>query len=176
MVYKVCKRCGKELPITDFYGHPQMGDGHLNICKECIKADMRERYSEKTKDESFVEKERVRGREKYRRLGYANRLTEACLKKREKYKGIRDARDRFKFASSDYVELHHWNYNDLDRVICLDKRLHKRIHGIMEFNLELGYYFSEGKPLDTIEKHLEVIKYVCERDGFDFSEVQVLSK
>ena len=176
MCYKTCKRCGKTLPLTSFYGHPQMGDGHLNICKECIKADMRARYSENTKDEAYMEKERARGREKYKRLDYANKHTDASLQKRERYKGIRKARVRFKFGSSDYVELHHWNYNNLDQVICLDKRLHKRIHGVMEFDLEHGYYLFNGDPLDTIEKHLEVVKTVCERDGFDFSKVKVLSR
>lgn len=176
MCYKVCRRCGRTLPITEFYAHPQMGDGHLNICKECIKAEMRMRYNDKSKDQSFVEKERIRGREKYQRLGYANKRTAANLEKSEKYKGLRDARDRFKFHSSEYVELHHWNYNDLDLVICLDKRLHKRVHGVMEFDIERGYYFFNGNPLDTVDKHLDVIKYVCERDGFDFSKVKILSR
>jgi len=38
---KVCKKCGHELPITEFYVHPRMADGHLSFCKECVKERVR---------------------------------------------------------------------------------------------------------------------------------------
>jgi hypothetical protein len=34
---KVCRRCSIEKPITEFYEHAKMLDGHLNICKDCVK-------------------------------------------------------------------------------------------------------------------------------------------
>lgn len=37
MKTKVCRKCGQEKSIDDFYVHKQMSDGHLNICKECTK-------------------------------------------------------------------------------------------------------------------------------------------
>jgi hypothetical protein len=39
---KLCKKCLTEKDIDEFYRHPRMGDGHLNKCKECTKADVRE--------------------------------------------------------------------------------------------------------------------------------------
>lgn len=44
---KVCFKCHQEKPITDFYKHPMMGDGHLNKCKECTRADVRSNYRDK---------------------------------------------------------------------------------------------------------------------------------
>lgn len=35
---KVCKECNQEKPLTEFYKHAKMADGHLNKCIECVKA------------------------------------------------------------------------------------------------------------------------------------------
>ena len=39
---KNCKICGIEKEIEDYYTHKQMADGHLNICKECVKIRVRQ--------------------------------------------------------------------------------------------------------------------------------------
>lgn len=39
---KTCFKCGKALPLTEFYKHSAMGDGHLGKCKECTKKDANE--------------------------------------------------------------------------------------------------------------------------------------
>lgn len=35
---KKCRECEQEKPISDFYKHAAMADGHLNKCIECVKA------------------------------------------------------------------------------------------------------------------------------------------
>lgn len=53
MKTKVCRKCGEEKPIEEYYVHKQMTDGHLNICKECTKkrvAIHRQKNIEKIKE------------------------------------------------------------------------------------------------------------------------------
>ena len=39
-ITKVCFKCGAEKPLTGYYKHPRMPDGHVNKCKECNKKDV----------------------------------------------------------------------------------------------------------------------------------------
>ena len=55
---KTCFKCLITKPLADFYKHPQMGDGHLNKCKECTKKDVRE-HREKNL-EALLEYDRLR--------------------------------------------------------------------------------------------------------------------
>lgn len=57
---KPCFKCGCEKPLTDFYKHKKMPDGHLNKCKECTKKDVSSNYRKNI--EHYKEYERKRAR------------------------------------------------------------------------------------------------------------------
>ena len=44
---KVCSKCGRELPITEFALNKTYKDGHNKQCKDCINAYQRQRYARK---------------------------------------------------------------------------------------------------------------------------------
>lgn len=57
---KICFKCNKRKPLCDFYKHKQMGDGHLNKCKECARTDVRLNYSENVETKRAYDKKRQR--------------------------------------------------------------------------------------------------------------------
>lgn len=53
---KQCRTCSADLPLGEFYRHDRMADGHLNVCKACVR-DRVKRYS-KTERGREVERKR----------------------------------------------------------------------------------------------------------------------
>jgi hypothetical protein len=173
---KVCFKCGRNLPLSSFYKHPEMGDGHLNKCKECTKADVRGNYDKKCQSPEWIEKERVRGREKYHRLEYAKKKSNRATLKEKSFKCMKDVRRDINQQISSDKELHHWDYNQRYNLILLDRRLHHRLHSVIELNIAEGVFYHNGEKLDTLEKHLAVIKQVCEDRGFRYSDIILINK
>lgn len=168
---RTCKCCGEVLQYNDFY---KTRYGYDYTCKKCRKRRIHEKYLEKSKSEEFMEKERARGREKYKRLGYKDKISKSKLLKEKKYPSLRNARRDFHCTLSSSIELHHWNYNISNSIIAMDRTLHHRLHTSITLDIENGIYLFNGEKLDSLEKHLNVIKMVCDKNGFDFSEVKVL--
>ena len=161
---KICFKCGRKLPLSEFYKHSRMADGHLNKCKDCTKKDVSQNYGIKSKDESWVEKERARGREKFHRLNYKERSWFNKTRRDFHTPSNIGSKLRFRGYDVDGKEAHHWNYNKPMSVILLSPKAHHRIHKYVKVSREDKYLYTlDGECLDTEEKTLKYYKEVLSR-------------
>lgn len=172
---KKCFKCGRELPLDQFYKHKRMSDGHLNKCIDCTKKDEHERYAKKSQDEAWMEKERARGREKYERLGYKNSSCNNKIRKINNLEPNTSAALRKKGYDTSGKEAHHWNYNEPKSVFLLSKSAHKRIHQYIVVNYDDKFcYTKDGEKLDTIGKAKTYFKSVLDKYGIN-DELNVIN-
>ncbi|MCE5329374.1 hypothetical protein LLG07_03445 [bacterium] len=162
---KKCFKCGIEKELSEFYVHPQMGDGHLNKCKDCTKKDVKIDYEKNIINPEWHEKEKTRGREKYRRLNYKDIYKIGTDEKRiimnryiEKYPEKQIAKNHSAHIKPpEGFEKHHWSYNKehYKDVLFLTNKDHNTAHRYMVYDQErMMYRTLSNELLDTKESHL----------------------
>lgn len=148
---KVCRECNTEKPLTEFYKHERMADGHLNKCIPCVKSRVhkhREVHLEKIReyDKKRAKKpHRVQARKDYQQTEAGKlskkRAMAAYLKRHPMVyaahvitgNAIRDGK-LFPQAScsacnsTEKIEGHHDDYTKPLEVRWLCEKCHKRWH------------------------------------------------
>lgn len=137
---KTCKRCKESRPLTRFYKHKHMADGHLNFCKDCTK----DRVSNHRSDN--IEKIRAYDRERGK---LPHRVAETIKRTRERRQALRGlgygaahnkvskaliSGELQKVTTCSYcndggrIEAHHEDYDKPLDVTWLCKPCHSMLH------------------------------------------------
>lgn len=148
---KTCRECNAEKELSEFYKHPRMLDGHLNKCKECVKARVHkhrnaniERFREYDKKRS-MNPDRVRARREYVKTDAGKKTKQKAEKNyRHRYpmkyaahvlfgNAVRDGKiireNSCSVCKSNYkVEAHHDDYTKPLEVRWLCEPCHKKWH------------------------------------------------
>jgi hypothetical protein len=137
MKEKECFKCGETKPLSQFYAHSRMADGHLNKCKECTKKDVAKNYRDNIEYYREYEKERSqRPERKAKQLEYQRERREnnpLKYKARNKVSNaLRDGRIKRKpceICGCEDAEAHHDDYSKPLQVRWLCFEHHRKEHG-----------------------------------------------
>lgn len=174
METKRCFKCGLVKPLSEFYAHPQMADGHLGKCKCCTRKDVHDNYMLNIQSEEYVEKERYRGRDKYNRL---YKGAGRCSKTKS-LNNFRDASRALRKLGYDTTgkEAHHWNYNLPRSVILLSKRNHSLIHQHIVVNYDDGFLYQEdGEKIVSEEQAVTYFEHLIVSYGGTVEPLSVIN-
>lgn len=148
---KTCFKCAVEKEETEFYSHPQMGDGLLGKCKDCTKRDVRENRQKRLDHYRTFDRERANiphraaAREAYTRTeaGRASQRRSAAkwaelhpqetaaqqaFHNRKRYDPALATQPCEVCGARELVHAHHENYNHVFRVRWLCPKHHSERH------------------------------------------------
>jgi len=138
MKTKICRECGEDLPIENYYKHKEMGDGHLNKCKECVKSRVSNHREENIKEIREYDRERSKTpQRKAKSIAISNKRRhevegyQACHNAitRAIKNGIMVRSNTCQICGSNgRVEAHHNNYLEKLKVLWLCPCCHKSYH------------------------------------------------
>lgn len=134
---KVCFKCRTPKPLSEFYRHAAMGDGHLGKCKECTKADAT--AVRLAKIEHYRAYDRARASAPHRRA-QASRLQKDYRQQRPERKYAQSALRAAMLAGKvtplpclicgEKAEAHHPDYSSPLDVVWLCSPHHKQTHAM----------------------------------------------
>lgn len=131
---KTCFKCGVTKPLTEFYRHSMMADGHLNKCKACTKSDVR---AHRAANDSVRQYDRERAKQPHRiamRAQVVSEWRQAHPERRAAHLAVQYAirRGQLKplpcWVCGAKAEAHHPDYSHPLDVVWLCPRHHKLAH------------------------------------------------
>lgn len=140
---KICLKCQQRKPLSDFYRHPHMADGHVNKCKFCTKIDVLVNRAKRS--DYYIAYDRKRGqrperKDAYRRKRIAYRLRHPertavyCKVYRAKKAGVLIPPIRCPGCGEEHqIHAHHEDYSRPLSVTWICARCHHEHHHVRDY-------------------------------------------
>ena len=133
---KECFKCKTVKPLTEFYKHERMSDGHLNKCKECTKSDATNHRNKNLEKVRAYDRERGKISERIKANTETNRAWREEDKRRSRahhavsYAIRRGLLDRLPCirCGEEKSLAHHEDYDKPLEVMWLCQPCHKQRH------------------------------------------------
>jgi len=127
---KVCFKCDAELPITNFYKHPMMADGHLGKCKACTRYDSRKNRQEKREYYNEYDRQRSKNKERIAKMVAAvpEQVRKARTATRYAVKRGKIEKKPCEVCGDVKSEAHHTDYSKPLEVMWLCRKHHANQH------------------------------------------------
>ena len=154
---KICFKCMRELPLSEFYKHLAMKDGYLNKCKDCTKKDVHENYYKNREYYSIYEEKRWKKEERKKdAIFYQQNRRKKNPQKNIAYLAVsrtlkagKIKREPCALCGAKETQAHHEDYSKPLEVIWLCRKCHLLMHG------KLAYDFKNEKQESKILEEVE---------------------
>ena len=159
--YKVCKKCGIEKPVNDFYGASNTNDGYRTRCKECIGEYEKLIFKNKPKKPKVDRSDEIREKR-------AKIIIEKCEKLNYEFIGWVDNG----YKCSDRIILRCKKHDYIWKPVC-SEFYRNRASGCPKCSLELNVcenflFIALNKKYDDLFVYQYRNKEVLDRLSFDF--------
>lgn len=141
---KKCFKCGRVLPLDEFYAHDRMGDGHLGKCRRCTKVDAREhrldnieavRAYDRKRSKLPHRKARASAYCKRRQAEHPERSRANLAAKRAMKRGDIKRRPCHFCGAMENLEMHHPDYSQPLRVYWLCLTCHRKLDMMQKMSI-----------------------------------------
>ena len=142
--FKECFKCKTVKPLSEFYKHSAMADGHINKCKTCAKNDVAKHRENNIEKIRAYDRDRAKNKERIQQAAQVTKAWRSEDKRRAAAhsavaRAIKSGKLKKKpceWCSSEKSVAHHEDYNKKLAVIWLCQPCHKQRHKELDQQLK----------------------------------------
>lgn len=140
---KKCFKCNEVKPLSKFYKHKKMSDGHVNKCKECNKIDVRNNRAKRSDYYREYDAWRLKNQPQVKERHKAYRKTDSGNE------AMRESRDRWSLRNPEKRAAHVILGNAIKSGKVKKPTSCSKCMKFMRSRILHGHHFDYTKPLEV---------------------------